>query len=83
MTTVTVHSPAQVAEPRGARAAVAIVMAVIDAFAHLRRGFAQRRDFQRRVIEANELRAYARQVGARDLGFAADLRAAADRHELG
>lgn len=83
MTTVTVHTPAQVAEPRGARAAVAVVMAVVDAVRHLRRGMAQRRDFQRRVLEANQLRAYAHQVNARDHGFAADLRAAADRHELG
>ena len=83
MTTITVHTPAPVAEPRGARAAVAVVLAVVDAVRHLRRGLAQRRDFRRRVIEANELRAYARHLNALDHGFAADLRAAADRHERG
>ncbi len=81
MTTVTVHAPAHVAEPRGAAAAVAVVLAIRDAFRTLREGVAHHRDYQRRVVEANELRAYAHSIARSEPGMAADLRAAADRHE--
>jgi hypothetical protein len=83
MTTVTVHTPAQVAEPRGARAAVAAVLALREAFAALRRGLAHQRAFRNRVAEAAKVRAMARQMNRHDPRVAAEMYAAADRHELG
>ncbi len=83
MTTVSVHTPAQVAEPRGARVAVAAVLALREAWGSLRRGLAQRRAYNRRIAEAAELRGIARAMDRHDPRVAAEMRAAADRHELG
>jgi hypothetical protein len=83
MTTVTVRTPTPVVEPRGARVAVAAVLALRDAWAALRRGLVQRRAYSRRVREANELRAIARAMDRYDPRVAVEMRAAADRHELG
>jgi hypothetical protein len=83
MTTVTVHTPAQVAEPRGARVAVAAVLALREAYAALRRGLAQHRIYRSRVAEAAKVRAMARQMARHDPRVAAEMYAAADRHELG
>jgi len=83
MSSVTVHTPAQVAEPRGARVAVAAVLALREAWAGLRRGLAQRRAYNRRIAEAAELRGIARAMDRHDPRVAAEMRAAADRHELG
>jgi hypothetical protein len=81
MTTITVNTPAQVAEPRGARWAA-------DAFARLLKWMessAADRDLRRvvlsRAAEAARVRQYAQEVMAQDPRFAADLFAAADRHE--
>jgi hypothetical protein len=83
MTTVTVHTPVQVAEPRGARVAVAAVLALRAAFAALRRGLAQHRAYRSRVAEAAKVRAMARQMARHDPRVAAEMLAAADRHERG
>lgn len=83
MTTVTVHTPVEVAEPRGARAAVAAVLALRDAWTALRAAMAQQRAYSRRVAEAAKVRAMARQMNAHDPRVAAEMYAAADRHELG
>lgn len=83
MTTITVNTPAKVAEPRGAAWAA-------NAFARLLKWMdanAARREAQRaeasRVSEAARVRLYAQEVMAQDPRFAADLFAAADRHERG
>jgi hypothetical protein len=83
MTTITVNTPAKVAEPRGARWAAV-------AFARLLKWMetttAQRelkRVVQSRTAEAARVRMYAQEVMAQDPRFAADLFAAADRHERG
>lgn len=83
MTTVTVQTPAPVAEPRGARAAVAAVLALREAFATLRQGLAQHRAYRGRVAEAAKLRAMAREMARHDPRVASEMFAAADRHELG
>jgi serine/threonine protein kinase HipA of HipAB toxin-antitoxin module len=83
ITTLTVQTPTPTIEPRGARVAVAAVLALRDAWASLRRGLAQRRAYSRRVAEANELRAIARAMDRHDPRVACEMRAAADRHELG
>lgn len=83
ITNVTVLSPVPTVEPRGARVAVAAVLALRDAFTALRRGLAERRAHNRRVAEANELRAIARAMDRHDPRVANEMRAAADRHELG
>lgn len=83
MTTITINAPAKIAEPRGAAWAAA-------AFARLLQWMessAARREAQRteagRVSEAARVRLYAQEVMAQDPRFAADLFAAADRHERG
>lgn len=83
MTTVNVHTPAHVAEPRGARVAVAAVLALREAFRTLRQGLAQHRAHRTRVAEAAKVRAMAREMARRDPRVAAEMLAAADRHERG
>jgi hypothetical protein len=83
MTTVTVHTPAHVAEPRGARVAVAAVLALREAYASLRQGMARHHAYRSRVAEAARVRAMAREVARHDPRVAAEMLAAADRHERG
>jgi hypothetical protein len=83
ITTLSVQTPVPTVEPRGARVAVAAVLALRDAWATLRRGLAQRRAHSRRIAEANDLRSIARAMDRHDPRVACEMRAAADRHELG
>lgn len=83
MTSVTIQTPAQVAEPRGARAAVVVVLALREALSTLRQGLARHRAYRSRVAEAGRMRALAHRVGRRDHRMAAEMLSAADRHELG
>lgn len=83
MTTITVNAPAKIAQPRGAAWAA-------NAFARLlgwMETSAARREAARseagRISEAARVRLYAQEVMAQDPRFAADLFAAADRHERG
>lgn len=77
MTTITTVHPATIATPRGATWAAEAAVALADA---LRRLFTPR---PRAAIEDVEaVRAYANRLRASDPGMAADLFAAADRHEL-
>lgn len=73
-TTMKIVGLPQVAEPRGARWAANLFQAVARAF-----GAAPQ--VLTRAQEAAQVREMARQVQAADPGFAADLYAAADRHE--
>ncbi len=79
MTTVTTVHPADVGMPRGSVWAAQAALALGDA---LHRLFTRRpRAARSRGEEAESLRAYALSIRQSDPGFAADLYAAADRHE--
>ena len=80
MTTVTTVHPAPVGMPRGSVWAARAVVALVEAWHRFfsRRALAPRS----RAQEAESLRAYALSIRQSDPGFAADLYAAADRHEL-
>jgi len=78
MNTITVPGVAKVREPRGALWAARAVLALWQALARQRR----ERAAQGAVAqEIERVRALARHHMATDPGFAADLLAAADRHE--
>jgi hypothetical protein len=84
MTTLTTRHPIAVATPRGADWAAAAWIAVSRLGMQLQ-GWAQQRGKHAaatgRVSEANRLRHVARGFMSSDPRFAADLFAAADRHE--
>ena len=81
MTTITVQTPVKVAAPRAARPAAALFSRLMDLFqSHSRLQAARRRQAQR-VEEAVAVRQYAQRFAGHDPRFAADLLAAADRHE--
>lgn len=80
MTTTTVHIPSPVAVPRGAPVAAWLAAKLVVAFRAITAPVAVKP--RSRTSEAAELRAYARQM-CDDPRFAADLFAAADRHERG
>jgi hypothetical protein len=80
MTTATVHTPSPVATPRGAIAAAWLAAKLVLAFRYVTAPVAVKP--RSRISEAAELRAYARHM-CDDPRFAADLFAAADRHERG
>jgi hypothetical protein len=84
MTSITVRAPRQVAVPRGATLgawAFRQVSLVIAQLADASRARAEQRRQAARAEEANQVRTHARSVAGTDPGFAADLYAAADRHE--
>ena len=78
MTTVTVNVPATVATPRGAAWAAEAAAALSRAFS---RWTAPRCHVSAPIIEAAQVRELAKQHLSSDPSFAADLFAAADRHE--
>lgn len=83
MTTVTIHTPVAVREPRAAAWAATLFNKLLSAF---QRGAAQRqerREAADRSTEAAAVREYAHRFASHDPRFAADLMAAADRHERG
>jgi hypothetical protein len=79
MNTITVAGVAKVAAPRGAIWAARVVMALWRVLARQPRAGAMADDGAAR--EVARVRALARHHLATDPGFAADLLAAADRHE--
>ena len=84
MVTITVHTPSPVAVPRGAALAANLMSRVLnwlEAVAERRATAALRRNSDRRGIEAARLRRYAQTWVSQDPRFAADLMAAADRHD--
>ena len=84
MVTMTVHTPSPVAAPRGAALAANLMAQVLnwlEAVGHRRATAATRRRESKRVMEAAELRRYAQTWVGHDPRFAADLLAAADRHD--
>jgi hypothetical protein len=78
MNTITVPGAAKVRAPRGAQWAARAAIALWQALAHARRARAEQ-DTAAREVE--RVRALARHHKATAPGFAADLLAAADRHE--
>jgi hypothetical protein len=81
VSTITINTPVKVAAPRGAALAAKWFSKLLIGVDALLEGQRQRRQQARRVAEANDVRRYARQVMSQDRRFAADLLAAADRHE--
>ncbi len=78
MNTITVPGVAKVREPRGAQWAARAAFALWEVLGRKRRGRAVEEAAAR---EIEQVRALARHHQATDPGFAADLLAAADRHE--
>ena len=87
MTTITVHTPATVATPRGAQWAAQAFAFVADWLTYASaRSSAQkiaRQTQNLRALESRRVRTYAQSVVSFDPRYAADLMAAADRHEAG
>ncbi len=83
MTTITVNIPAKIAAPRGALLAAVWFGRLLTRLGDLAEQRTERRASAIRVMEACEVRAYAQQIAHEDPRFAADLLAAADRHERG
>ena len=81
MTTITVISPRTVQAPRAAKVAAALFMQVFNALERSSAARAQRRLRTKRLTEAAAVRSYALRFAGHDPRFAADLLAAADRHE--
>lgn len=81
MTTITVLRPVQVQPPRAAAWAARAFLRLLAWFENAADSRAQRSRTHTRATEAAAVRAYAQQVEAFDPRFAADLRAAADRHQ--
>ncbi len=84
MTTITVNSPIPVTEPRGSVWAAQAASAILGFLGHtgqaLRAGTRQASS-KSRVREATHVRRLADSLREQDPRFAADLYAAADRHE--
>jgi hypothetical protein len=83
MTTITVNTPARVAEPRGARWAAAAFGRLLKWMEASAAERGEHRALQGRIAEAARVRLYAQELMGHDPRFAADLFAAADRHERG
>lgn len=81
MTTITILRPTQVRAPRAAAWAARAFLTLLSWFERSADQRAQRTREITRATEAAAVRAYADEVQAMDPRFAADLRAAADRHE--
>ena len=83
MTSITVNAPIKTLAPRGAAVAATWFMALLTWVEKLSGQRAESRQFAGRQDEAARVRAHAQQIMAHDPRFAADLFAAADRHERG
>jgi hypothetical protein len=84
MTTITVHTPSRATASRGAALAsrlLARVLQGLEAMGRARAMAALSRMEATRVSESARLRLFAQQWEHQDPRFAADLYAAADRHE--
>ena len=82
MSTITVHSPIKVAVPRAMRWAANAFSKLLARFIMLSETRAVQRSQAERLNEAAAVRAYAQRFAGHDPRFAADLLAAADRHEI-
>ncbi|MBA4177356.1 MAG: hypothetical protein C0505_12485 [Leptothrix sp. (in: Bacteria)] len=82
MPTLSVHTPLPVTMPRGAPVAAALFTQLLDVFQAARAALAASRQHAARQADVRALRRYAQSVYRDDPRFAADLLAAADRHEI-
>jgi hypothetical protein len=81
MTAITVQSPITVATPRASRWAAGAFTGVLSWFEQHGVVRAERQLQADRATEAAAVREYAQRYASHDPRFAADLLAAADRHE--
>ena len=81
MNTITVYAPVKTALPRGAAVAAAWFVAFLGWLEKVADRRVQSRQLVGRVEEATRVRRLGQQLMAHDPRFAADLFAAADRHE--
>jgi hypothetical protein len=81
MTTITVTRPATVVAPRGAAWAASLATSVLGLVSRTLESRAQTKALKTRAEEAAAVRGMAELVRRQDPRFAADLLAAADRHE--
>ena len=81
MTTITVLRPVSVRTPRAAGLAAALFVRLLSWFEHSAQARAEKRQAADRAAEAAAVREYAHRFTHHDPRFAADLLAAADRHE--
>ena len=81
MTTITVHTPAPVRAPRGAAWAAHLFALLLNSWRQASERRQQHLALSTRQREAAEVRRLGQQMMAMDSRFAADLFAAADRHE--
>lgn len=82
MTTITVQTPVKVPAPYAARLAAAGFLSFLAWFQRTSAARAERQARTDRIREAAAVRDYAQRFASEDPRFAADLLAAADRHEL-
>lgn len=83
MTTISVTRPEPVAVPFGATLAADLVVRVMGWFSAVKPRRSRSLDEAGRIGEAARVRRMAQELMADDPRFAADLFAAANRHELG
>lgn len=83
MTTVTVHTPVAVRPPRAAAWAALLFTRLLGWVEGGAASRQERREAADRTAEAAAVREYAHRYASHDPRFAADLMAAADRHERG
>lgn len=81
MTSITIHAPATVAAPLGSKLAAELFGRVLGWLSRATVSHAGHLQGGDRVTEANRVRSFANEMLAMDPRFAADLYAAADRHE--
>jgi len=81
MTTITVHPTAKVPTPRGALWA-AVAAASVFRLLHRWLDARERASLRADADDVQRVRALARSYASTDPGFASDLLAAADRHEV-
>ena len=81
MTTVTVHTPVAVGTPRAAIMAASLFTAFLGWIQNSMNVGTENREVTDRAAEAAAVREYANRFASHDPRFAADLLAAADRHE--
>jgi len=84
MSIISIQAPRHVAAPRGAAFAAwafQVIRKIISRLSAARQERTDHRGYAARVVDAASVRRYAQQVMQYDARFAADLFAAADRHE--
>ena len=81
MTVITLQVPAKINEPRGSVVAARWFTALLNALEGASARRTSRRLAADRQTDAAAVRSYAQSLAAQDPRFAADLCAAADRHE--